>query len=483
MLNTIKSMIKEKESFLEAADVIFEDGSGNNLDDLIILGEEGEPTVPETDINESDDDESKDSENDADGKNDEGEDDDKGHSEDDDVSNLPITDEPASSQTSASDGSTDDILDSPTDGSDIGSEQPMPLPGNDLPTPVGAQTGEPINDDNDIMNVEIDLGSNTVKDVLPVPPANAGEAIADHEGSQHVDSGFGGENNDPTADPSTVVTPGTEETDLEDPMIESVSKEFQNVCKDLQAKLLSGVQTTLKEHKKLGSVDSLCKYVISALKDKKTQTINNSPEKFDTFGKDRYIIAVTGQIDFGNDAIQNADGSKENNFPRLIEKVMSSVVTSINKDLKDKKYKLEVDDEHGNSVWLNIPIKSYDAEFGGKAMVEQASVIVDPIDSFMNGYGLYSEAITLGDDPAPAAEGEASKEDASPATEDPAAGGDAAEESEVTSAVRDKVAEVESDAPTSDGGDTASKDELLKKLGNITKSLEDAKKAVMNTLQ
>lgn len=326
MLNTIRTMIKEKESFLEAADVIFEDGSGKNLDNFIVLGEEGEDPIPETDITENDDENDVPTDDGDEKEKEEGEDDGNGSSEDDDVSNLPIDDEPVAPTAPVDPASNDDVLNSPADGSDIGNEQPMPLPGNDLPTPVGAQTGEPINDDDDIMNVEIDLGSNTVKDVLPVPPANAGEAIADSEGPQHVDSGFAGEG-------------GTE--------------------------------------------------------------------------------AVPQSAEF-----------------------------SEKKEDKEKEDDKEEFKESGNS--MSSMLNSF---FGSS----------------------YTEAITLGDDPAP-------KEDAAPA-EDPAAEEPAAEESEVTSAVRDKVAEVESDAPASDSGGTASKEDLLKKLGNITKSLEDAKKAVMNTLQ
>lgn len=487
MLDSIKGMIKEKTDFLEAAAIIYEDGSGTNLDDQIVLGEDKDTPDPtenlegDIDTPEKDDKDDHDDDHDDDSKDDDG-DSDAGEVED--IGDMSINDEPVKNDEEPQ----DDLLDGKVDGSD----QLMQLPGSDLPDPVGAQTGEPINPDNDILNTEIDLGSNTLKDVLPVPPANAGEAIADNDSdTQHVDSGFGGDNTDPASPiPNSepgVVEPGTEETDFDDPISESASKEFQGVCKDLQAKLFSEVQTGLKEHKKLGEDDGLCKYVVSALKNKKRQTINRGPEKFDTFGKDRYIIAITGEIDYMNDAIQKVEGSKENNFPRLIEKVLSSAVAAINKGLKDKKYKLEVDDEHGNFVWLNIPMKAYDAEFGGKAIAESMDIGMDPISSFMNGYGLYSEAITLGDDPGSdgAATEEPPKDDPAPAAEEPPAeeapaGGEG--ESEVTAAVRDKVSEVETPAPGGEGSGDG-KEALLKKLGSITKSLEDAKKAVMNTIQ
>lgn len=335
MLNSIKSMIKEKTSFLEAAAIIYEDGSGTNLDDAIVLGEESEPIDPTENIGEDTDTPEKDDHDDDHDDNKEDEKDDSDDSSkditDEDISDLPINDEPQTQD--APEG--DDLLDGKIDGSD----QPLSLPGDDLPTPVGAQTGEPINPDDDILNTEIDLGSNTIKDVLPVPPANAGEAIADNDSiTQHVDSGFGG------------------------------------------------------------------------------------------------------------------DGENQEPTPAAIEPEASV-------------------SEPGNE------------EADPNESVDVAMESVDPISAFMNGYGLYSEAITLGDDPAPAAEGEAPKEDAAApaATEEPADEAPPAEgESEVTAAVRDKVSEVDTPAP---GGEADGKEALLKKLGSITKSLEDAKKAVMNTIQ
>lgn len=200
MLNTIKDLIKGKSDFLEAAAIIFEDGSGQNLDDVIVLGEEKDAT-PEMDVdpkeNDHDDDDDKEGkedkepkDSDEEGEGDEG----KNSPEGDDVGSMTIDDEPETSSPTEVPAEGDDILND-----EIGDpDQPMPLPGSDLPEPMGAQTGEPINPLDDILNVEIDLGSNIVKDVLPVPPANAYEALADNGGTQHVDSGFGGESNDVT---------------------------------------------------------------------------------------------------------------------------------------------------------------------------------------------------------------------------------------------------------------------------------------------
>lgn len=301
MLSNIKSMIKEKTEFLEAASLIYEDGSVN-LDDFIVLGEEGDANMA-TEIDEAEDKSSEKEMDDEDVKDEKenGEDDKKEKEEPDegseDILNADINEqEPSNEPAPVSDGpSSDDIMNA-----DINepAEEPLPLPGDDLPTPVGAQTGEPVNPLNDILNVEIDLGTNTVKDVLPVPPANASDSLSGDDTVQHVDSGFGGE-----------------------------SEEMS---------------------------------------------------------------------------------------------------------------------------------------------MEESATVFDP----------FSEAITIGDEP-PADEG--AKDDAAAEeptdTEEPAEG----EESEVTSAVRDKVSEVDTPAPGGEG--SSGKEDLLKKLGNITKSLEDAKKAVMNTIQ
>ena len=178
MLNGIKAMINEKKEFTEAADLLLEETSLiGKLDDSIVLGEavDDEPEEkPEQDEEKKEEPEATGEEND-----DEGEE----PKEVEDIENAPIEDEPV-----AAGSNENDILNAPIDGSD---ETPMNLPGDDLPTPVGKQTGEPI-EDADILSTEIDLGSNTMKDVLPVPPGNAPEAVNDDVLNQRIDDGFGG---------------------------------------------------------------------------------------------------------------------------------------------------------------------------------------------------------------------------------------------------------------------------------------------------
>lgn len=154
MLSEIKNMINQKNAYLEASSAIFEDAQGVSLDDVIVLGEDTEdPTIGEA-------------------------------GDEDTNENEPAV---------GSDEPMDDVVSEPVDNED--SMDDGAIGSDDLPTPIGAQTGEPVADNiDDLLTAEIDLKSNTLRDVLPVPPANAGEAIAsDDILNQHIDSGFGGE--------------------------------------------------------------------------------------------------------------------------------------------------------------------------------------------------------------------------------------------------------------------------------------------------
>lgn len=183
MLGTIRNMIKEKTDLLEAASIIFEDGSGTNLDDTIVLGEDAD--TPEDDHVEDDDKNPEEPE--AGDDNDTKEDNDSS----DDINEIPIEDEPVNDPEPTPIEPDNSLLDV-----DISDEGDTTLPGEDLPEPIGRQTGEPVNPTDDFLNVEIDLGSNTQKDVLPIPPANAGDVVDSDNDTQHIDSGFEKEDGD-----------------------------------------------------------------------------------------------------------------------------------------------------------------------------------------------------------------------------------------------------------------------------------------------
>lgn len=143
MLNAIKDMISAKKSYLESAQIILEN---DELDDEITLDQpaaEPEEKKPVEDH------------------------------EVEEPAEVPeeTKDEPATDP-------TEDNIDEPND---------------DLPEPVGAQTNEPISDDSvNLLDVEINISTNTMDDVLPVPPANAQDAVPSDVMDQQIDAGFGG---------------------------------------------------------------------------------------------------------------------------------------------------------------------------------------------------------------------------------------------------------------------------------------------------
>ena len=203
MLKNIKNLIMQKQEFLESASAIFEDGSGMNLDDVIVLSEDAE--VPEEEQEESEGDFSEDEieapEDDTNNI------DNESSIEDSELNNIPddnneepsLEDEPLNDNIEIPNDSNNEvdngnINDTGIDDESINSEEPLPLPGNNLPDPVGKQTGLPITGDiDDLLNMSLDIKSNTFNDILPTPPNNAGDAIADNDDiiNQRIDSGFG----------------------------------------------------------------------------------------------------------------------------------------------------------------------------------------------------------------------------------------------------------------------------------------------------
>lgn len=187
MLKMIKKLINEKDDFLEAAEMILEDGMCD-LDDAIILGED-------TDSDENElptDGEGEDNQDDKEPESSEEKNDDGNEDDDKDILDEPIDDEGPSNPVDDSIMNQSITDDEPETTST--EDTPLSIPGdNDLPEPVSNVTGEPIADDG-ILSLELDLGTNTPKDILPVPPANAGDAVAgDDMGTQRIDSGFGGD--------------------------------------------------------------------------------------------------------------------------------------------------------------------------------------------------------------------------------------------------------------------------------------------------
>lgn len=385
MLNGIKDQIKKQKEMLEAAEIIFEDGSGRNIDDQIVLGQTPQAFNEDADHDDEGSEELKLDGEDA-GTDDGAEKPEEGDDPEADLNTSDIGDEPADPE---ADGKPDEDP-APAEPDDIGNDavedpveptpdpgpvtaagdsgsEPLPMPGDDIPQTVGRQTGEPAQDDN-VVDVNLDLQSNTLRDVLPVPPAGAASAVVSDQMDQHVDSGFGGDGEPaPAGDPATppaVESPATEPAPATDPV--------------------PG--------------------------DKPTPAEEGTDPSADLSG------------DIGND-----DAGTE-------DKPVTEAIT-----------------------------------LGGDTGTEEPAPAAE--EKPAEGGDAPLTAADAGTDPAPA--------------EDPAAADPAAEpapdegegENPVTAAVRDKVAESETPSPE------ANKEELLKKLGNITKNLEDAKKAVMSAIQ
>ena len=203
MLNGIKNMINRKKEFVEAAEIIFEDAIDSNLDNLILEADD-EPEL-NTDTEEVSE---------------EGED---APEDDNDIMDTKLEDEEVDDPDQIEDHSMD--MD---DDDDIGGDDVLDAPinpsgddeDNDLPTPIGKQTGEDLPNEqdemDDILSVTIDLKSNTMTDVLPKPPANASDAIGDDGDdimNSRIDDGFGDDDDTP-ADPSNVGNPEMEEDGL-----------------------------------------------------------------------------------------------------------------------------------------------------------------------------------------------------------------------------------------------------------------------------
>ena len=185
MLNTIKSMILEKESLMEAADLLLEETQLHHIPNSMILGEEGDDVEPDF----GDDSSASTSDDMSEGE--ESSEDDEPEEKDDNQNDLTLNDDDDDSEI-MDQNISDELQDQDVDD---GNDQRFPGD-DDLPEPVGKQTGEPINPDNDLLSTEIDLTTNTMKDTLPVPPGNASDAVGGDMMDQRVDSGYGDDDSD-----------------------------------------------------------------------------------------------------------------------------------------------------------------------------------------------------------------------------------------------------------------------------------------------
>lgn len=197
MLNNIKKLINEQRAMLEAANLIAEETSLDNLDDLIVLGESSEeepaseePENTDPDEFEEDGDEGEEPKDDDDDEEEKDDEEDESSEKDRDVMDQDIEAEPE--EDTPEEPESDDPMNTDMD-TDLGSDVPPTDKG--MPEVIGAQTGEPVTMNvEDILTTEIDLTTNTPKDTLPIPPAGAVDAVGDTGDdsilNQRIDSGF-----------------------------------------------------------------------------------------------------------------------------------------------------------------------------------------------------------------------------------------------------------------------------------------------------
>lgn len=212
MLNNIKNMINQKKEFLETAKILFEEAT-DSLDDYLFLNEGKD----EDELDEIDDSAEDDVTTDNNDGSDEKEDASIPEDNSEDPSDDEDTDEPGSTGDVEEQPIEDDDLSNNIDNEPIGDDNPEDGKlTDDLPDLVGKQTGEPVEDNiDDLLDATIDLKSDTIKDILPVPPSNASDAVmSDDILDQRVDSGFGDE---PSSESEPVDDNGT---DIENEPIE-----------------------------------------------------------------------------------------------------------------------------------------------------------------------------------------------------------------------------------------------------------------------
>jgi hypothetical protein len=393
MLENIKNMINQKTEYLEAAKILFDEATEVNIDNLIVLNEsahDDEDDKEDEEIDKEDNEEKDDDEEEEDnnaGKDDSGE----------DLDNLPLEDD--SSKEDPEEKETDDLLDSSIEDDKL---EPSLSGDDDLPAPAAAPQGDEIDD---FLNVSIGLGSNTMTDVLPIPPDNASEAISDDILGTRVDSGFDEESTPAGAQPGGFPMEEDKEDDiLEQPIGESTESDKKE--KPYSLKRIDTRNTKLSE--------------------KLVKTLKLDPDKeYHTNGAFKHPDVDTTLYELSShDDVFFTQSGKMFKYDNNTDKM--------------KPYK-------------------------------------ESADSFLEAISLDGDGGSEESTDKPADKEEAP--DAGAEDDTPAEG-----ESEVTAAVKDKVAEADT-AIDGGGGASGGKEALLKKLGSLTKGLEDAKKAVMDTIQ
>lgn len=385
--------------------------------------------------------------------------------------------------------SEDDLLDSPVEDS----------PSSDFTNTdlIGKQTNEPVElGDDDILSVTIDLKSNTMTDILPIPPDNAGEAVNDDILSTRVDSGF------EESSYNESVIGGIVATVLIAPILISgamaatllISHKLNERSVMNKIKKSTGKDLTASELKK--KINSDLNDFYHDVNNKFSKLFEGTPEKNTVFGSANVFLKEVRTSKESSDKIVVADHDVMVGQCFIIKRTNLKKLEALAN--KHPLFKIAITEDTGGDLLYD---DAYDSIKNGSLDIREESfrdpdllkdilktyafvsmhVLVDLVAYVQNSFNesafSFLEAISLGAD-------DESATDESGSTEE------TPDENDVTSAVKDKVAEAESeeDPPTDDGSDedmggsSSAKEELMKKLSSITKSLEDAKNAVLKSL-
>ena len=366
---------------------------------------------------------------------------------------------------------------------------------------VGKQTCEPIElDDNDILSVTIDLKSNTVTDVLPIPPDNAGEALSDDILATRVDSGF----EESTYNESVIG--GIVATVLIAPILISgamaatllISHKLNERSVTNKIKKATGKDLTASELKK--KINSDLNDFYQDVDTKFSKLFEGTPKKNTVFDSANISLKEVSTSKESSEKIMVADHDIMGGQSFIIKRTNLKKLEALAN--KHPLFKIAITENTDGDLLYDDAYESI--KNGSLDMREESFRDPDLLKDILKTYAFVSmhvlvdivtyvqhsfnesalsflEAISLtGDDSSNTEEAPADVQQ----QEKP-------KENEVTAAVKDKVTEAEEDVPEESGSDqlnsdasgiASTKEELLKKLSSITKSLEDAKSAVLKAM-
>lgn len=503
MIEGIKQMINSKREYMESASILLEDVTGNNFDDLIVLGEEGNEDFGDTDNGEDigevgmEDGSEEDPEN---VKEDDGD-------ENDNENNGSLFDEPIDDDEQSAGPNlgtdTNGFMNDPIDPDQ--SEEPLPLPDDGLPNPVGAQTGMDIEPEDDLLSMNIDLRSNTANDILPIPPKNAIEAIPGSEDeipTHNVDSGFAG---DPVEDGSINEPAGAPEGNVpgEDPLGESAALVVDAAgIRGYHLEDMPYIIYSSHCKKKGKSAVSKKEFNTSDKFNDLKQAVYASISKFIRDEKLKAIKESTITIKQYERLIQESTFDPNKFRGWKIDDIAYELYTMNCNNPKDKKSFMA--DTKLSGLWIS-------KVFGRIIQADNKKLLgsLDKLDralgesggynsiltNFLNNTRQYYETISLGDDnssdDATASDDDAAQQNSKDAAPDAELADEPVEdgsgENEVTTAVRDKVAEADTTDDMSIGSDESMNGDAMaliwKKANASQRSLDDLKQEIFNTLK